>query len=120
MVRRPPIYTRTDTLFPYTTLFRSKARAAHGQERICVHCAMTSRRGKTLAYNKETGTFRRTPTEDYAYGVAGILTASYRIGSIAAEGMAPLPELADGEPGQTVLTPPVAAADAQPGPANSG
>src|SRR3546814_14431962 len=26
MIRRPPIYTRTDTLFPYTTLFRSKAR----------------------------------------------------------------------------------------------
>jgi len=54
----------------------AKARAAHGQERICVHCAMTSRRGKTLAYDKESGKFRRTPTEDYAYGVAGILTAS--------------------------------------------
>src|SRR3546814_12054672 len=24
MVRRPPRFTRTDTLFPYTTLFRSK------------------------------------------------------------------------------------------------
>src|SRR3546814_14532273 len=24
MLRRPPISTRTDTLFPYTTLFRSK------------------------------------------------------------------------------------------------
>src|SRR3546814_21036184 len=23
MIRRPPLYTRTDTLFPYTTLFRS-------------------------------------------------------------------------------------------------
>src|SRR3546814_2340813 len=27
MIRRPPISTRTDTLFPYTTLFRSKAGA---------------------------------------------------------------------------------------------
>src|SRR3546814_20311849 len=27
MIRRPPISTRTDTLFPYTTLFRSEARA---------------------------------------------------------------------------------------------
>src|SRR3546814_13693122 len=27
MIRRPPIYTRTDTLFPYPTLFRS--------ERLC-------------------------------------------------------------------------------------
>src|SRR3546814_7424651 len=32
MIRRPPISTRTDTLFPYTTLFRSNApwRLAHG------------------------------------------------------------------------------------------
>src|SRR3546814_12439805 len=28
MIRRPPRSTRTDTLFPYTTLFRSWARAA--------------------------------------------------------------------------------------------
>src|SRR3546814_12861881 len=27
MIRRPPISTRTDTLFPYTTLFRSSDRA---------------------------------------------------------------------------------------------
>src|SRR3546814_15905398 len=27
MIRRPPISTRTDTLFPYTTLFRSQERA---------------------------------------------------------------------------------------------
>src|SRR3546814_5548974 len=34
MIRRPPSSTRTDTLFPYTTLFRSarsfRTRAAHG------------------------------------------------------------------------------------------
>src|SRR3546814_19638062 len=28
MIRRPPISTRTDTLFPYTTLFRSGGRRA--------------------------------------------------------------------------------------------
>src|SRR3546814_8534221 len=28
MIRRPPISTRTDTLFPYTTLFRSRLGAA--------------------------------------------------------------------------------------------
>jgi NAD(P)-dependent dehydrogenase (short-subunit alcohol dehydrogenase family) len=91
------------------------ARAAHGQERVCVHCAMTSRRGKTLAFDKATGRFRRTPTEDYAYGVAGILTASYRIASISAEGMATLPELEDGERGAIILTASVAAQDAQIG-----
>src|SRR3546814_1669726 len=29
MIRRPPRSTRTDTLFPYTTLFRSGARFTH-------------------------------------------------------------------------------------------
>ena len=93
----------------------AKARAAHGQERICVHCAMTSRRGKTLAYDKEKGGYRRTPTADYAFGVEGILTASYRVASIAAEGMATLPEMEDGERGAIVLTASVAAQDGQIG-----
>src|SRR3546814_6876887 len=30
MIRRPPRSTRTDTLFPYTTLFRSLAEAGYG------------------------------------------------------------------------------------------
>src|SRR3546814_6161747 len=30
MIRRPPRSNRTDTLFPYTTLFRSKARITSG------------------------------------------------------------------------------------------
>src|SRR3546814_15122401 len=30
MIRRPPRSTRTDTLFPYTTLFRSRNRAGPG------------------------------------------------------------------------------------------
>src|SRR3546814_15900417 len=35
MLRRPPGSTRTDTLFPYTTLFRSDARyAAFGDRRV--------------------------------------------------------------------------------------
>src|SRR3546814_2744025 len=31
MLRRPRIATPTDTLFPYTTLFRSPARRGHGR-----------------------------------------------------------------------------------------
>src|SRR3546814_10860222 len=30
MIRRPPRSTRTDTLFPYTTLFRSRQLPLHG------------------------------------------------------------------------------------------
>src|SRR3546814_8545956 len=32
MIRRPPGSTRTDTLFPYTTLFRSLSAVAHAAE----------------------------------------------------------------------------------------
>src|SRR3546814_2771651 len=34
MIRRPPISTRTDTLFPYTTLFRSGQIALLFEQRI--------------------------------------------------------------------------------------
>ncbi len=93
----------------------AKARAAHGQERITVHCAMTSRRGKTLAFDKEAGKLKRLSTEDYEYGVQGILVASYRIASISAEGMAGLEPMEDGERGCITLTASVAAQDGQIG-----
>ena len=93
----------------------AKARAAHGQERITVHCAMTSRRGKTLAWDKEAGQLKRLSTEDYIYGVQGILIASYRIASLSAEGMAGLEPLEDGERGCITLTASVAAQDGQIG-----
>src|SRR3546814_11038225 len=34
MIRRPPRSTRTDTLFPYTTLFRSELERVNGARRI--------------------------------------------------------------------------------------
>jgi NAD(P)-dependent dehydrogenase (short-subunit alcohol dehydrogenase family) len=93
----------------------AKARAAHGQERVLVHCAMTSRRGKTLAWDKEAGGLKRLSTEDFAYGAQGILVASYRLASLAAEGMAGLEPLEDGERGCITLTASVAAQDGQIG-----
>lgn len=91
------------------------ARAAHGQERVCVHCAMTQRKGKTIARNKETGALSRFPTEDYAFAAEGILVASYRVASIAALGMAAADPLEDGERGAIILTASIAAQDAQVG-----
>ncbi|MCA0903902.1 SDR family oxidoreductase [Qipengyuania aquimaris] len=94
----------------------ASARAAHGQERVTVHCAMTSRRGKTLGWDKESGGYKRLSTEDYAFGAEGILVSSYRIASHSALGMAnsePLNE--DGERGAITLTASVAAQDGQIG-----
>src|SRR3546814_2298137 len=36
MIRRPPRSTRTDTLFPYTTLFRSKRGVLHGSTPVTI------------------------------------------------------------------------------------
>jgi NAD(P)-dependent dehydrogenase (short-subunit alcohol dehydrogenase family) len=93
----------------------AKARAAHGQERVLVHCAMTSKRGKTLAWDKEAGKLKRLSTADYEAGVQGVLIASYRLASLSAEGMATLEPLEDGERGSITLTASVAAQDGQIG-----
>ena len=92
------------------------ARAAHGQERLTVHCAMTSRRGKTIGWDKEAGRYTRLSTEDYAFGAEGILVSSYRIASHSALGMANSdPVTEDGERGAIILTASVAAQDGQIG-----
>ena len=92
-----------------------KARAAHGQERVLVHCAQISKGGKTLSFNRETGGYRRYSTEDYAFSAQGILIASYRMASLSALGMAGLEPLEDGERGVITLTASAAAQDAQIG-----
>src|SRR3546814_16885097 len=46
MIRRPPRSTRTDTLFPYTTLFRSRAR---GRFVECAAIADPDREAELLA-----------------------------------------------------------------------
>ncbi|MBB5686732.1 SDR family NAD(P)-dependent oxidoreductase [Sphingobium boeckii] len=92
-----------------------KARAAHGQERILVHCAVVAKGGKTVGKDKETGGFKRFSTEDYAFSAEGVLVASYRMASIAALGMAGLGPLEDGERGTIVLTSSAAAQDGQVG-----
>src|SRR3546814_12054534 len=38
MIRRPPRSTRTDTLFPYTTLFRSAEAVAHQVKARVLRC----------------------------------------------------------------------------------
>lgn len=94
----------------------AKARAAHGQERIVVHCAMVAGGGKTVGFDKNTGGFKRAPTAGIELAAQGIFVASYRIASIAALGMAnadPLNE--DGERGCIILTSSAASQDGQVG-----
>ena len=93
-----------------------KARAANGQERVVVHCAVVAGGGKTVGYDKTTGGYKRAPTEGFAKSMEGIATATYRVASIAALGMAtaePLNE--DGERGSIILTSSAASQDGQIG-----
>jgi NAD(P)-dependent dehydrogenase (short-subunit alcohol dehydrogenase family) len=93
-----------------------QARAAHGQERVVVHCAMVAGGGKTVGFDKETGGFKRAPTESFERGMLGIAVASYRIASIAALGMAGAEPLNDdNERGTIILTSSAASQDGQIG-----
>ena len=94
----------------------AKARAAHGQERVVVHCAVVAGGGKTVGFDKITGGFKRAPTAAIDRAALGVFVASYRIASIAALGMAsadPLNE--DGERGCIILTSSAASQDGQIG-----
>src|SRR3546814_5280943 len=53
MIRRPPRSTRTDTLFPYTTLFRSVRLVGRCVDEI--HAASAQSFGKRLGHFRQTG-----------------------------------------------------------------
>src|SRR3546814_9981304 len=50
MIRRPPRSTRTDTLFPYTTLFRSRSPSRCG---VCGRAGSDPRPGPTMSRSEE-------------------------------------------------------------------
>src|SRR3546814_8954036 len=56
MIRRPPRSTRTDTLFPYTTLFRSARRRSRSRLRLSRSAALRADAGRA-----DEGGARRAP-----------------------------------------------------------
>jgi NAD(P)-dependent dehydrogenase (short-subunit alcohol dehydrogenase family) len=93
-----------------------KARAANGQERILVHCAVVAGGGKTVRWDKTTNSYQRTPTEQISMSMDGIATATYRVASIAALGMATADSLNDdSERGALIFTSSAASQDGQIG-----
>src|SRR3546814_6293532 len=60
MIRRPPRSTRTDTLFPYTTLFRSPLRGRQADHRPAFHnlpgrienCSLPQKRSWSSDYSR--------------------------------------------------------------------
>src|SRR3546814_20435991 len=69
MIRRPPRSTRTDTLFPYTTLFRSQAFAAAKRARTDTRIGANPVSVASTAVRLALGTFARP--EDAAVLLVG-------------------------------------------------
>src|SRR3546814_15826342 len=73
MIRRPPRSTRTDTLFPYTTLFRSTAPACPARQRLRRRWFVRQPlqkllKGKTKGQGRRLSHVRRLPpnqSDDY-------------------------------------------------------
>src|SRR3546814_9180520 len=74
MIRRPPISTRTDTLFPYTTLFRS--RTGHAEEDRRRKMADRKRSRRLLALPPRRRRCDRHHQHDQRRGSAPALFAS--------------------------------------------
>src|SRR3546814_3843356 len=65
MIRRPPRSTRTDTLFPYTTLFRSR-RSAQSSRRDLIFCAGGRWRSSTRRSEEHTSELQSLMRISYA------------------------------------------------------
>src|SRR3546814_4529840 len=75
MIRRPPRSTRTDTLFPYTTLFRSVPvqgnrasliRLPHARPRLCQYRRPADGRGHRLRSEEHTSELQSLMRISYA------------------------------------------------------
>src|SRR3546814_5774153 len=61
MIRRPPRSTRTDTLFPYTTLFRSLASSASSPPATTMPPMIRPVLGRSEEHTSELQSLMRTP-----------------------------------------------------------
>ena len=93
----------------------TKARAAHGQERVLINCAGVANAAKTVGRNKETGEPRLYPMQQFELAIQINLIGSFRCLTQAAFGMVGLDPLVDGERGLIINTASVAAEDGQIG-----
>src|SRR3546814_6856862 len=85
MIRRPPRSTRTDTLFPYTTLFRSRL-AAVAVERLDDDLAVLGKEGARLLEaarhqrrRHELGKIEHERSEEHTSELQSLMRISYAV-----------------------------------------
>src|SRR3546814_12615155 len=76
MIRRPPRSTRTDTLFPYTTLFRSREAAMLAQSAI--GCAV-NHYGEDFQRHGLPGWLRDARSEEHTSELQSLMRISYAV-----------------------------------------
>src|SRR3546814_4494194 len=76
MIRRPPRSTRTDSLFPYTTLFRSGARGGKVVRYIKLAISRSKRAFSTLSTLPRKGKIR---SEEHTSELQSLMRISYAV-----------------------------------------
>src|SRR3546814_4223805 len=83
MIRRPPRSTRTDTLFPYTTLFRSQRRTL-GQRNAGptgndLHHGVERRRLRDRNRSRQAAAGRLSRSEEHTSELQSLMRISYAV-----------------------------------------
>src|SRR3546814_5187057 len=78
MIRRPPRSTRTDTLFPYTTLFRSPAGIADGATALLWSLGDQINHGRTLRTKSEHSKNKKR-SEEHTSELQSLMRISYAV-----------------------------------------
>src|SRR3546814_6190991 len=80
MIRRPPRSTRTDTLFPYTTLFRSRSKGVASRG-VLGSGRARSVRGRRDCSVRGVGHSRRNPdrSEEHTSELQSLMRISYAV-----------------------------------------
>src|SRR3546814_10409503 len=82
MIRRPPRSTRTDTLFPYTTLFRSRRCAGDCLGRCAAARGVLRGDGQSAVRRGEISVGRATPagrSEEHTSELQSLMRNSYAV-----------------------------------------
>src|SRR3546814_3491553 len=82
MIRRPPRSTRTDTLFPYTTLFRSDQTSAHragGRHDEACHPDSVPERGRRPSRDARRTAAQDRRSEEHTSELQSLMRISYAV-----------------------------------------
>src|SRR3546814_6569107 len=79
MIRRPPRSTRTDTLFPYTTLFRSRRRRRQALPWLQPESLRRSAESQSLPLRPPAGNHRTCRSEEHTSELQSLMRISYAV-----------------------------------------